>query len=66
MSEAAIDLLRRKNGATIADVQKATGWQAHSMRGFLSGTVRKRLGLDVESESDSKGMRRYRIEEKAQ
>ena len=56
-----IKLLRRKNGATIADLQKATGWQAHSVRGLLSGTVKKRMGLYVESKPDSKGTRRYRV-----
>jgi hypothetical protein len=56
-----VKLLRRKNGATIADLQKATGWQAHSVRGFLSGTVKKRMGLGVESNLDSKGTRRYRV-----
>ncbi len=56
-----IKLLRRKNGATIADLQKATGWQAHSVRGFLSGTLKKRMRLAVTSEADAKGIRRYRI-----
>ena len=56
-----IKLLRRKNGATIADLQKATGWQPHSVRGFLSGTLKKRMGLAINSEADAKGVRRYRI-----
>ena len=58
-----VKLLRRKNGATIADLQKATGWQAHSVRGLLSGTVRKRMGINVESGPDSRGTRRYRVAE---
>ena len=60
-ADVVIKLLRRKNGATIADLQKATGWQAHSVRGLLSGTVTKRMGLGVESKPDSKGTRRYRV-----
>ena len=56
-----IKLLRRKNGATIAELQKATGWQAHSVRGLLSGTLRKRMGINVEGQTVSKGTRRYRV-----
>lgn len=56
-----IKLLRRKSGATITDLQKATSWQPHSVRGFLSGTLKKRMGMAITSEADTKGMRRYRI-----
>ena len=56
-----IKLLRRKNGATIADIQKTTGWQPHSVRGFLSGTLKKRMGLAIISQTDAKGVRRYRL-----
>ena len=56
-----LDLLRSKNGASIEDMTKATGWQSHSVRGFLSGTVKKRMGLTVENEPDKDGVRRYRI-----
>ena len=45
-----IDLLRRKQGATVAEIGEATGWQAHSVRGAISGLVRKKLGLTVVSE----------------
>lgn len=52
--------LQRPSGTTIAELIKATGWQAHSVRGYLSGTVRKKLGLAVISETSPKG-RIYRI-----
>ena len=56
-----IDLLKRKGGATIAEIGEATGWQPHSVRGAISGTLRKKLGLNVASESvDGRG-RIYRI-----
>lgn len=58
---AILDLLRSKAGASIEDMTKATGWQPHSVRGFLSGTVKKRMGLTVENEPDKGGVRRYRI-----
>jgi hypothetical protein len=56
-----LGLLRRVRGASISDLSTATGWQAHSVRGFLSGTVKKKMGLVVVSEKDGKGVRRYRI-----
>lgn len=60
-SEAVLKLLRSGKGATIAAMMEATGWQAHSVRGFLSGTVRKKLGHNVESETGKDSTRRYRI-----
>ncbi len=63
-SEKIIQLLNRRSGATIAELQKATGWQAHSVRGFLSGTLKKRMELNVISEKAEDGPRRYRIDEK--
>ncbi len=56
-----IDLLKRKTGATIADLVKATGWQSHSVRGAISGTLKKKLGLTVTSEPIEKRGRVYRI-----
>ena len=56
-----LKLLKSKRGATIGQMQEASGWQAHSVRGFLSGTVRKKLGLTLASESNKQGVRRYRI-----
>jgi len=44
-----IDLLKRKDGATIDEVVEALGWQAHSVRGAISGAIKKKLGLIVSS-----------------
>ncbi len=60
-TEQVLGLLRRPKGASISDLSKATGWQTHSVRGFLSGTVKKKMGLKVVSEKDTKGVRRYRV-----
>lgn len=59
--EALLKLLRGNNGATIQQLQQATGWQPHSIREFLSGTVKKRLGLAVKSQVSKTGERRYSI-----
>jgi len=56
-----LDLLGRREGATIEDLQQATGWQKHSVRGFLAGAVKKKLGLTLISEKADGGLRRYRI-----
>ena len=53
-------LLLRPEGATIASMQDATGWQAHSVRGAIAGSLKKKLGLDVISE-EVEGVRTYRI-----
>jgi hypothetical protein len=53
-------LLRAPNGATIEKVTQVTGWQAHSVRGFFAGVVRKKLGLTLQSEKTD-GERVYRI-----
>jgi len=45
-----IDMLRREKGATIEEVVVATGWQSHTVRGAISGALKKKLGLDVGSE----------------
>lgn len=56
-----VDLLQRDTGATVVELMAATGWQAHSVRGFLSGTVRAKLGRAVTSAKDEAGTRRYRV-----
>ena len=56
-----LELLRRKEGATIGDLTKATNWQNHSVRGFLSGVVWKKMGLTLASEKNEAGERIYRI-----
>jgi hypothetical protein len=56
-----VDLLRRKEGATVVDMTGATGWQPHSVRGFLAGSLKKKLGLEVISIKGADGERRYRI-----
>ncbi len=56
-----IDLLKRKKGATIEKIVAATGWQPHSVRGAISGTLKKKLGLAVTSERVGNRGRVYRI-----
>lgn len=53
-------LLARKEGATMAEIADATGWQKHSIRGFISGNVTKKMGLVVESTKNEQGERTYR------
>jgi len=54
-----LGLLRRKSGASIDDIIDATGWQAHSVRGFLSGNVKKKLKLNLQSKQSDAGVRKY-------
>jgi uncharacterized protein DUF3489 len=60
-SEKVLDLLKRPKGATLKELMKATAWQPHSVRGFLSGTVGKKLGLTVTSTKSEDGERSYLI-----
>ena len=56
-----LDLLRRAKGATLAEIMEASSWQAHSVRGFISGTLGKKMGLTVKSEKRDDGTRVYSI-----
>jgi hypothetical protein len=56
-----VDLLRRPGGATLGEVMKATGWQPHSVRGFISGTLGKKMGLKVNSTKGEGGERSYSV-----
>ena len=56
-----ISHLRRREGATITELQTATGWQAHSVRGAFSGALKKKLGLSISSKRIEGRGRVYRI-----
>jgi len=57
-------LLRRPTGASLPELRKATGWQAHSVRGFLSGAVKKKMGLRIDAVSRDDGERAYHVASK--
>ena len=57
-----LDLLKRPGGATSKELMKATGWLPHSVRGFLSGTVGKKMGLTVTSTKSEHGERTYSVD----
>ncbi|MEZ5897902.1 MAG: DUF3489 domain-containing protein [Hyphomicrobiaceae bacterium] len=59
-----LTLLTRPEGATIPEMMEATDWQQHSVRGFLAGTVKKKLGFNLTSSKSEGALRRYRIETK--
>jgi hypothetical protein len=56
-----LDMLKRPDGVTLADIMGATDWQAHSVRGFISGSLGKKMGLTIESFKRADGVRAYRI-----
>jgi hypothetical protein len=56
-----LSLLRRPDGASLKELMKATGWLAHCVRGYLSGTVSKRMGLRLVSTKSEDGERRYSL-----
>jgi hypothetical protein len=58
---AMVEAMRSPGGATIAQMMASTGWQAHTVRGAISGMVRKRLGYEVVTEKAADGQRAYRI-----
>ena len=57
-----LGLLRRPDGASLKELMKATGWLPHSVRGFLSGTVAKRMKLKLVSAKSEDGGARYSVE----
>ncbi len=63
-SQQIVSLLCRTNGASIAELVKVTSWQAHSIRGFMAGTLKKK-GVEVTSTREDDKDRRYRIVETA-
>jgi hypothetical protein len=56
-----LEMLKRPDGASLKDIMEATGWQAHSVRGFISGSLTKKMGLKIESLKREDGVRVYRI-----
>ena len=62
-SQILIALLKRPKGASIAELAKASDWQAHSVRGFLSGTLKKKQGLTIASTREEGKDRRYHVGE---
>ena len=60
-----LTMLTSRRGASVLQLQQDTGWQAHSVRGFLSGTVKKKLGLSLVATVGKDGRKRYRIENRA-
>jgi hypothetical protein len=56
-----LDLLKRPDGATLKELIRATEWQAHSVRGFLSGTVGKKMGVKLLSTKREDGERSYSV-----
>ena len=58
-----VDMLRRPEGATIAEIVEATGWQTHTVRGAMAGALKKKLGLEVTSEKVEERGRVYRIQD---
>ena len=57
-----IDAMRHPGGATIAQMMAGTGWQAHTVRGAISGMIKKRFGYEVVTEKGADGQRAYRID----
>ena len=56
-----LDLLKRPGGVTAKELMKATGWQTHSVRGFLSGAIGKKMGLTMTSAKGEDGERSYSV-----
>ena len=56
-----LEMLKRPGGATAKELLKATGWQPHSLRGFISGTLGKKMGVAVVSSKAEDGERSYSV-----
>jgi hypothetical protein len=56
-----LGLLKRPGGASLKEIMKATGWQRHSVHGFLSGAIKKKMGLRLNSVERANGERAYRV-----
>jgi hypothetical protein len=56
-----IEMLKRPEGATLSDIMSATSWQCHSVRGFISGCLGKKMGLKIESAKREDGQRCYKL-----
>jgi len=61
-SEIILGLLKREGGASLQELMEATGWQKHSVRGFLAGTVGKKMGLELISKKGEDGVRIYSVQ----
>ena len=57
-----LGLLARTEGASLDEMQSLSGWQPHSVRGFLAGAVKKKLGLKLTSKKSGDGARRYHVD----
>ena len=60
--ERVLTLLSQSEGASIEEMMQVTDWQQHSVRGFLAGTVKRKLGFSLTSSKSNDGVRRYPIE----
>jgi hypothetical protein len=60
-TETILSLMKRSGGATLKEIMKASSWQAHSVRGFISGTLGKKMGLAVTSTKGEDGERTYSL-----
>jgi len=59
-----LQLLKRPRGVTLKELMKVSGWQPHSVRGFLSGTIGKKMGIPAESSKRADGERVYSVSSK--
>lgn len=60
-TDSILALMKRKGGTSLNEIMQATGWRAHSVRGFITGTLGKKMNLTVVSTKDADGQRNYSI-----